>query len=178
MLSGILGLGGRKRFPVSYLLVYVILVVLAVFALNTDVVQRTIARATNIDLVNVNTAGGARFRGYIQFGLLNWWYKIVGMGYGSTPETAVATWFSGASYMLYGPGIIGFMVCLTMLYKLFKRGQSISAKVLCIMFTVLFFVDDSFMSHVSVLYLTLICLADDTQESGRVEYSREAIEEL
>lgn len=161
IMTGILGIGGRKRLPVSYLFVFIALIFLAGIALNTSVVQKTILRITNINLFDVNTASGARFRGYLQFGTLDWWHKIVGMGYGSTPNTLIVTWFTGASYMLYGTGIIGFTVCIVMFFNLFERGKSITSKVLCIIFFVLFFVDDCFMSHVSVLYFSLICIDAD-----------------
>lgn len=129
-------------------------------ALNNRIVQSSIFRIVNTDLFNVNTAGGARFRGYVQYFQLDFWHKLVGMGYGSTPDTALVTWFSGASYMLYGTEAVGFIVCIIMFAKMFFRSRSRVAKVLCIIFVFLFFADDCFMSHVAVLFLSFICLAD------------------
>ena len=62
--------------------------------------------------------------------------------------------------MLYGTGAIGFIVSIVMFAKLFFRGRSRVSKVLCIIFAFLFFVDDCFMSHVAVLFLSFICLSE------------------
>ncbi len=125
----------------------------------TDIVQSTILRMMGSSLTDVNTAGGARFRGYLQYFQLPFFNLIVGKGYGSTPNTTLATWFSGASYILYGCGFIGFLICIYLFAKLFLNCNNIEQRVLCVVFFFLFFVDDCFMSHVSVLYFSFICIA-------------------
>lgn len=160
ILDGMFAKGG-KRVPAYYLLIYIVVIIAAAIALNNSVVQSSIFRIANTNLFNINTAGGARFRGYVQYFQLDFWHKIVGMGYGSTPDTALVTWFSGASYMLYGTGIIGFLICILMFIRLFIRGRSRVSRVLCIIFAFLFFVDDCFMSHVAVLFLSFICLSEN-----------------
>lgn len=156
---------GKKK-PASYLLIYLAIVIAIVVAANISVVQRAVLRLTNSNLLNVYTAGGARFRGYVQYSRLGFWGKIIGMGYGSTPDTELATWFSGASYMLYGTGVIGFLICVIMFAELFFKRKSLLSKALTVVFAFLFFVDDSFMSHVSVLFFSFICMS--TEESVEI----------
>jgi len=113
-------------------------------------------------LMDVNTATGARFRGYLEYFRLDYFGIILGRGYGNVPDmTYLPIWFSGASYMLYGTGIIGFLVCITMFIALFFRSKNMLSKVICVVFAFLFFTDDSFMSHVAVLYLSFICMSCD-----------------
>lgn len=157
ILAGVFGFAETKRIPAYYLAIYLLFLGAAIFALNNSVVQSALFRITNTNLTNVNTAGGARFRGYIRYFELNILGKIIGMGYGNSPNTVLPTWFSGASYMLYGTGFIGFMVCIIMFIRLFIRKHTLLPKVLCIILAYLFFVDDMFMSTVCVLYLSFIC---------------------
>lgn len=153
---------GRTKLPGYYLGIYFIIALAAIIAFNNSVVQSSLFRITNSNLLNINTAGGARFRGYVQYFELDTLHKIIGMGYGSTPNTSLVTWFSGASYMLYGTGFIGFMVCIVMFIKLCFKHYGTISKLLCVIFAFLFFADDCFMSHLSVLYLSFICLGEPT----------------
>lgn len=128
---------------------------------NNSVFQSAFERILGSDLANVNTAGGARFRGFIQYFELPALFKVIGMGYGSTPNTELVTWFSGASYVLYGTGAIGFSACVYLFWKLFWGNRSSLKKALTISLILLFFMDDSFMSHVAVVYLSFTCFAED-----------------
>lgn len=160
----VVGLTGQngKKLPVSYLFLYITVVVVVIIALNTDVVQAALFRITSSDLMDVNTASGARFRGYLEYFQLDYWGIILGRGYGNIPDiTYLPIWFSGASYMLYGTGIVGFLVCITMFVSLFVKNKNMISKFLCIVFAFLFFTDDSFMSHVAVLYFSFICMSCD-----------------
>lgn len=147
----------KERIPAFYLAICILLFGAVIFALNSSVVQSAMLRISESNLTNVNTAAGARFRGYIQYFELNTLGKILGMGYGSTPNTVLPTWFSGASYMLYGTGIVGFMVCIGLFIHLFLTKHTLLPRVLCIILAYLFFVDDMFMSTICVLYLSFIC---------------------
>lgn len=150
-----------KRIPAYYIFIYIAIVITGIIALNNSVIQLSLYRITNSNLSDVNTAGGARFRGFMQYFNLDVFGKMFGMGYGSTPNTVLSTWFSGASYMLYGTGIIGLLVCLIMFINLYINSRSRLAKVLCVIFFFLFIVDDCFMSNISILYLSMICFSDD-----------------
>ena len=159
-----------KKLPIYYLFIYILVVGAVIIALNTDVVQAAIFRITSSDLMDRNTAGGARFRGYFQYLQLDFWESLFGMGYGSTPDQDLNVWFTGAAYMLYGTGLVGFSVCIIMFAWLFFKSKSLVSKVLCIVFSFLFFTDDSFMSHVAVLYLSFICMfSDNANEEANYE---------
>lgn len=151
------------RIRIKHIVFLILVVCLALFSINTDIVQSTILRITNTDLTDINTAGGARFRGYWQYFQLPLFNLIVGKGYGSTPDTSLVTWFSGASYILYGCGFLGFLVCIFLFIKLFAACGSSMQKTLCIIFFVLFFMDDCFMSHVSVLFFSFICIGQSCE---------------
>ena len=140
----------------KYLGVLVILFFAGVLLLNTTAAQIILERIFSSDLNDVNTAAGARFRGYIQYLQLPFVYQIIGMGYGSTPNTSLGTWFSGASYLLYGCGIIGFLICLVFFLSLFTQKNTMDQKILALVFFLLFFMDDCFMSHVFVVYMSFI----------------------
>lgn len=146
------------KIDIKYIVLFIVLTGIVHFSIKSDIVQSTIQRITNTRLTDINTAGGARFRGYLQYFQLPLFNLIVGKGYGSTPDTVLVTWFSGASYILYGCGLIGFLVCVLMFIKLFDTYSDVAQRVLCIIFFLLFFMDDCFMSHVSVMYLTFICM--------------------
>lgn len=175
IVAGLTGQEGKK-LPLYYLFMYILVVAAVVIALNTDVVQSAIFRITSSDLMDVNTAAGARFRGYLQYFQLDYWSLIFGTGYGNIPEDMpLVIWFSGASYMLYGTGIIGFLVCIIMFVWLFFKSKSLVSKVLCIVFSFLFFTDDSFMSHVAVLYLSFICMCGDNANE-EVDYENTVLD--
>ncbi|MDY4494278.1 MAG: hypothetical protein SPE24_05245 [Erysipelotrichaceae bacterium] len=146
------------KIDIKYIVLFIVLTSIVHFSIKSDIVQSTIQRITNTRLTDINTAGGARFRGYLQYFQLPLFNLIVGKGYGSTPDTVLVTWFSGASYILYGCGLIGFLVCVLMFIKLFDTYSDVAQRALCIIFFLLFFVDDCFMSHVSVTFLTFICM--------------------
>ena len=141
----------------------------ALVAIRTDIFQSTIYRITNSKLTNVNTAGGARFRGYLEYFKLPFFNQIVGMGYGSTPNTDIPTWFSGASFMLYGCGIVGFLICIYMFVKLLLASNDIRQRTVGIIFFMLFLMDDCFKSHVSVLYLSFMCATqNNSSRNGNI----------
>lgn len=146
------------KIDIKNIVLFIVLTGIVHFSIKSDIVQSTIQRITNTRLTDINTAGGARFRGYLQYFQLPLFNLIVGKGYGSTPDTVLVTWFSGASYILYGCGLIGFLVCVLMFIKLFDTYSDVAQRALCIIFFLLFFVDDCFMSHVSVTFLTFICM--------------------
>ncbi len=160
------------EIDIKYIVLFIVLAGIVLFSIKSDIVQSTIQRITNTRLTDINTAGGARFRGYLQYFQLPLFNLIVGKGYGSTPDTVLVTWFSGASYILYGCGLIGFLVCVLMFVKLFDTYSNVTQRALCIIFFLLFFIDDCFMSHVSVTFLTFICMnpAHDS-ERKRIEQS-------
>lgn len=139
----------------KHIVLFIVFVGVLLFSTKMDIVQLTIQRIVNTRLTDINTAGGARFRGYLQYFQLPLFNLIVGKGYGNTPLTS---WFSGASYILYGCGIIGFFVCVLMFYMLFIFCNDAAQRTLCVIFFLLFFMDDCFMSHVSVTFLTFICM--------------------
>lgn len=136
-------------------LILLLPVVLAI-ALSSPTVQSTLLRIQNSRLGDINTAGGARFRGYIQYFQLPGVFRILGMGYGADPATELSVWFSGASYILYGCGIIGFCICVVLFVKIFLREKNADLKVLCLVFFALFGMDDCFMSHIAVVYLSYL----------------------
>lgn len=150
---------------VTYIAGAVVLLLLVPIILQNSTVQGAIARITATDLTNVNTAGGARFRGFIQYFKLPAINKITGMGYGNTPKTVLVTWFSGASYILYGCGIVGFVTCMYCFLKLFVRLKNATGRVLLVIWVLMFFMDDAFMSHVSVTYFSFICLSNKCEIS-------------
>lgn len=160
------------EIDIKYIVLFIVLTGIVLFSIKSDIVQSTVQRITNTRLTDINTAGGARFRGYLQYFQLPLFNLIVGKGYGSTPDTVLVTWFSGASYILYGCGLIGFLVCVLMFVKLFDTYTNVAQRALCIIFFLLFFIDDCFMSHVSVTFLTFICMnpAHDLERT-RIEQS-------
>lgn len=152
------------KIRTKYIVVFFFIAVALMILSGDNIVQSTINRISSTDLMDINTAGGARFRGYLQYFQLPPFNLIFGMGYGSTPNTSLVTWFSGASYMLYGCGILGFLICIYVFIRLFFNSINLDQKVLCLVFFLLFFVDDCFMSHVSVLFFSFICIGDNIDE--------------
>lgn len=140
----------------SYFIFLLILPIIMLLIIKSSIFQSAFYRIVNSDLSNINTAGGARFRGFVSYFSLPTLNKILGMGYGNITNSDLSAWFSGASYLLYGCGIIGFIVCIIMFLKINKKLNNITGKVLLLIWFILFFVDDSFMSHVSVLYFCII----------------------
>lgn len=160
----------RNKVSLNKIAIMVFLLILFVILSQTDVAQSVFYRVNNTDLTNVNTAGGARFRGYLQYFNLQFIYKIIGMGYGTTPNTALVTWFSGASYVLYGIGFIGFLVCIFIFVKIFLMVNNRTGRVLLVSWFLLFMMDDSFMSHVAVVYFSFVCFSDDKLNKGSEQY--------
>lgn len=145
-----------RKLKKSYLILLLIFPIIVLVVMQSSIAQNAIARIINSDLSNVNTAGGARFRGFVRYFSLPMVNKIFGMGYGNINDSGLSTWFSGASYILYGCGLIGFIVCIIMFLKIYKKLNNTTGKVLLLIWFILFFIDDSFMSHVSVLYFCII----------------------
>lgn len=154
------------KIKTKYIVVLLLIVIALMISFRNDIVQSTIQRISNTNLTDINTAGGARFRGYLQYFQLPLFNLIFGKGYGSTPNTTLVTWFSGASYILYGCGILGFLVCIYMFVKLYSASFNFKQKVLCVVFFLLFFIDDCFMSHVSVLFLSFICIGEKSDDGN------------
>ncbi len=128
------------------------LVLLLLFQL--PFVQETISRAMNIDLRNDNTAIGARLGGFRYYAGLPGIYKVIGMGFGVVPDGG---WLSSAAYWLYGSGWIVFGLYL--LYGLICLGKLRGAqRYVLLIFLILFFSDDSFYSHMCVLFVSLSLL--------------------
>lgn len=152
------------KIGTKHVAVLLFIVIALMISFENNVVQSTIKRISNTNLMDISTAGGARFRGYLQYFQLSPFNLIFGMGYGSTPNTSLVTWFSGASYILYGCGILGFLICIYLFIKLYFSSVGFDQKVLCVVFFLLFFIDDCFMSHVSVLFLSFICIGENSDE--------------
>lgn len=146
------------KLRLNHIIILIFMIVFFVLSLQTPIVQSTIDRIIGSDLTNVNTAGGARFRGYLQYFQLPIFNLIFGTGYGNMPNTSLVTWFSGASYILYGCGAIGFFICLIVFFIILKKTKTSGQKTLCTIFFVLFFIDDCFMSHVAVVYFSFLCI--------------------
>ena len=144
------------KLKIYSIFIIIFFIIFSLILLNSSFTQNALYRISYIDLLNVNTAGGARFRGFVQYSKLPLINKIFGVGYGNIADGALNTWYSGASYMLYGCGIIGFVICLFVFFTIFKKLNNPVGKVLLLIWFILFFVDDSFMSHLSVLYFCFI----------------------
>lgn len=120
-------------------------------------VQTAVARALNIDfsnLANENTAMGARLGGFTYYLELPVLHQIIGMGFGVVPPEG---WLSSAPYWLYGSGCIVFGLYLV--YSLLCLGKSRgAARIIGLLFLILFFTDDSFYNYLCVLFISLACL--------------------
>lgn len=120
-------------------------------------VQSAVARALNIDfsnLANENTAMGARLGGFTYYLDLPVVHQIIGMGFGVVPEGG---WLSSAPYWLYGSGCIVFGLYL--IYGLVCLGRARgAARIIGLLFLILFFTDDSFYNYLCVLFISLACL--------------------
>lgn len=120
-------------------------------------VQSAVARALNIDFTNLsneNTAIGARLGGFSYYLELPVLHRIIGMGFGVVPLDG---WLSSAPYWLYGSGCIVFGLYL--IYALILLGKTRgSARIIGLLFLILFFTDDSFYNYLCVLFISLACL--------------------
>lgn len=120
-------------------------------------VRTAVARALNIDfsnLANENTAMGARLGGFSYYMDLPALYRLIGMGFGVVPEGG---WLSSAPYWLYGSGCIVFGLYL--IYGLLCLGKARgAARIIGLLFLILFFSDDSFYNYLCVLFISLACL--------------------
>lgn len=120
-------------------------------------VQSAVARALNIDfsnLANENTAMGARLGGFTYYLDLPVLHQFIGMGFGVVPKGG---WLSSAPYWLYGSGCIVFGLYL--IYGLLCLGKARgAAKIIGLLFLILFFTDDSFYNYLCVLFISLACL--------------------
>lgn len=156
ILKLLLNLVKSRKLKKMHLILLLIFPIIALLVMKSSIAQNAILRIINSDLSNANTAGGARFRGFVRYFALPLLNKIFGMGYGNIDDSGLSTWFSGASYILYGCGIIGFIICIIIFSKMYKKLNNTTGKVLLLIWFILFFIDDSFMSHVSVLYFCII----------------------
>lgn len=152
----LLNKSSKKKYSFIKGVLYLLPFIITFLVLRDSLAKESIDRVLNSDLSETNTAGGARFRGYYQFLELSSLDKIIGMGYGAVPDTELVTWFSGAGYLLYGVGILGFLICMFLFYKTFLLSDSVTQKYLCIVFFFLLFVDDNFMSNLSILFFSFI----------------------
>ena len=145
---------GQSRIILAVFLL--LLPIFLLFLFSNDSFISSIQRILTSKLNNTNTAGGARFRGYIEYFLLSPLFRVIGFGFGNIPETIGDAWFSGAASVLYGCGILGFAACLFLFVGAYiKNGNTVSTMLLIVYF-LLFLMDDCFFSHVSVIYLSFI----------------------
>lgn len=98
-------------------------------------------------------------------------FSIVGFGYGVVP---VEDYMAGAAYVLYGCGIIGFLLVANMFWSFFINARSKAARVICIIFFVMFFVTSLFYNYMLFWFATIItCLENRRHYRYRYYYDYE-----
>lgn len=136
------------------LFVLLLMPVLIALILRIPFVNQAVMRILTADITNENTALGARLGGikyYLELPLV---YKLIGMGFGVIPDEG---WISSAVYWLYGSGIIVFTLYLVYGCIALKRTKG-AARMILLIFLILFFSDDSFYSYTCVLYISISLL--------------------
>lgn len=135
----------------------VVLPLAVLAAIQLPFVREAVQRALNIDfsdLTDKNTALGARVGGFSAYLALPAVYKLIGMGFGVVPEKL---WLSAAAYWLYGSGCIVFALYLLYGLNVIAKSRG-SARIIAVLFWLLWFTDDSFYSCLCVLFICLGCL--------------------
>lgn len=136
------------------LLAILALPVIVICLFQLPFVQSTLARSLNIDLSNNMTAVGARLGGFKYYLELQPLYKLIGMGFGAVPAHG---WMSSAVYWLYGSGLLVFALYCAYAMKCIFRLTG-AARIIALVFFLLFFTDDCFYSYMCVLFLSVSLL--------------------
>lgn len=146
-----------NKLRVAFYFTCIVLPLLLIAISQIPFVQSTLSRALNIDtsnLSNENTAFGARLGGFSYYLELEPIYQIIGRGFGVVPKSG---WLSSAAYWLYGSGCIVFILYFAYAVMVLAKSHG-SARIIGLIFLILFFTDDSFYSYMCVLFISLSCL--------------------
>lgn len=150
----IFGLKLKKR-TLKGALLFLMNIILIIFAFSTlyqtDIIQRSLSR---INIASETGAYSARFGGFDSFiNNVPDNFKAIGLGYGSVPNNV---WMSSAAYMLYGAGIIGFLLTCILFYKYYLASKHLASKLICLIFFAMFFGASIFNSYMLVFYFSFI----------------------
>ncbi len=149
----IYGFKGIKSKAVALCFIICAIAIALVCYNKIEVVQYAVDRL----LFNEN-AFEARLGSYKYVFKLNGLHSIFGYGYGTTPN---GEYLPGAAYVWYGCGIIGLFLSFRVFGSFYHQTKSITAKIICIMFFVMFFGTGLFYNYMLYWYFTLIlCTAN------------------
>ncbi|MBR7123063.1 MAG: hypothetical protein IKC95_06385 [Oscillospiraceae bacterium] len=96
--------------------------------------------------------------------------KLIGHGYGVILNNVYAT---SATYILYGCGIIGFVLTLYMFYKSYKKADCKESKIVCILFFTMLFGTSLFCNYMLFWFFSAIVgLSEKRQQFKITEHLR------
>lgn len=94
---------------------------------------------------------------------------IFGKGYGSLPYDE---YFAGAAYVWYGCGVVGVALVTLLFGWLFVKAPGRKARMLCVLFFVMFWATSLFYSNMLFWYITLILFSRESR-GKRIRYDEE-----
>jgi len=124
--------------PIMYLLL-----------IKTGAFRNLISRLTNF---SSSSAYAARLSSYLSFFQEEPFRLFFGYGLGYYS----GSWQSGMVIVLYGTGLLGMLVLLSNLFLLYCSNHSEKQRIILLLFIGLLFVDDAFLSVVTILYLSFL----------------------
>lgn len=123
----------------------------APFIFSSEAIRNNVVRLLNS---TTNSAISARSQGYLAFfDKTNLFSKILGAGYGNTPE---GYWFSGFAYILYCTGLIGVILMLIFFANQYRVSSLKLGKMLIIVTILLSISAEIFNSYWLVFTFSLI----------------------
>lgn len=122
-----------------------------------SVVQNTVRRITSGGSLFTNGATQARF-GTIKYAFgRGFLVSLFGSGYGSVPYNGA--WMSGITYILFGSGLLGLLIILSLILNCIRNGN-LCSKYVSILISILLISDDSFNNYIIIVFLSLMILVE------------------
>lgn len=117
-----------------------------------------------------NSASQARLGTYKHCFSLEGFAALFGVGYGATYN---GEYMAGAAYIWYGCGILGLLLVICMFGSFYKNAKTQEAKVLSLIFFVMFFGTGLFYNYMVYWYFTLMLVIGSISVRGGQNYSEE-----
>ncbi len=143
----------RKNVKLPNLLMFIALPILAVYVLQTPVVQEALIR---IDFSNLEGSGSfaGRFLQYDIYGSLNVFQKFFGVGIGNLMGAKSIN--NAVAYIITGSGIIGILLLAVFYIFQFKNAKPYVAKVLLLCTLVMSFGSNALLSTGIIYFFSFV----------------------
>lgn len=139
---------GSSKKTYTIVLLFVFVVAIVILQLFSEPFRFAVNR-----LLFSEDALSARIGTYEYIAEMDIPFKIIGYGYGVVPH---GEYMAGVAYVWYGCGFIGVLLVLTMFLTFFKKAQSKTARVICLIFFMSFFVTSLFYNYMLFWFVCFI----------------------